>query len=1082
MTPLFTGAPKAIVKEFSQQRVRRGRYISAASAYAVSRSLRFNSADSAYLSRTPASAGNQTTMTFSLWLKLGKLGSNRRIYCGGSTAWNDGVIQISNGDKLELILNNGSSQAARLTSTRVFRDPSAWYHIVVNYDSTNGTASDRWRMYVNGERITVFDSASYPGSSVAWRGVNSTDTQFIGTGWDGLPFDGYLADIHFIDGYAYDPSYFGETNATTGVWDPKTYSGSYGSQGWHLDFADNSAATAAALGKDTSGNSNNWTPNNLSIVTGGPTSVAAASGALPIYNTTDTYGEVKGSGTRTDSNSANIELALPMDGPNNGTTFTEESATIKGSGSAKTVTRFGNTKTSTVQKKFYDSSAYFDGTDDYLSLSGGLPSGTSNFTLEAWIYLDNLSNARMICGSDGTSGVEFYVSSSGQLTIDHAGTTNIASSSANKISAGAWSHVAVTRNSNTFTLYVDGINVASGSNSINISGNTSLGKHRSNGAQYFVGYMQDVRFYSTVKYTSNFNPPRSTQNATVGAGNDSLVDSLTNGSQTDTGLGGEVVGNYATLNPLHLAPSGGGNAPTLSNGNLDVSGSNIWSRFLSLGVSSGKWYAEALVTGNGDEIIGISQNRTPSSNAWIGSATWGSGLGYGYSDSDGKIYNNGTGSTYGNTYGTNDTIGIALDMDNGKVYFSKNGTWQNSGNPATQANPAVTGLTGTWFIGVSNGGSGSTSSYSVNAGSRPFAYTAPSGFKALNTANLPTPTIANGATAMDVALWTGSNIANARTISGLQISPDLVWIKNRTTSYGHQLFDSVRGTTRTMLSNTTAAEIVNDVDGTLSAFNSDGFTTSPITNNSSFNHPSHSYVAWAWDGGSSTVSNTSGSITSSVRANASAGFSVVTWTSNGSNTNTIGHGLNVRPSVVLYKTRSTASGWYWWTNAVDGSEDYLRLENTDAKVDINTGTYGSPNSTTFTNFGFVNGTTMVAYCFAPVAGYSSFGSYTGNGSADGPFVYTGFRPRWILIKASSSVSYGSWRLHDTARDPYNVCGNQLLPNASDAEYGPGSVGTVMDILSNGFKLRSTFDGWNGSGSTYIYAAFAESPINYSRAR
>jgi hypothetical protein len=291
----------------------------------------------------------------------------------------------------------------------------------------------------------------------------------------------------------------------------------------------------------------------------------------------------------------------------------------------------------------------------------------------------------------------------------------------------------------------------------------------------------------------------------------------------------------------------------------------------------------------------------------------------------------------------------------------------------------------------------------------------------------------------------------------------------------------VRGATEELESNTTDAEATN-ADG-LTQFNADGFD---LGDDDEYNTSAEAYVAWTWDAGSSTVTNTQGSISSQVRANASAGFSVVTYTGSGSLA-TVGHGLGVAPAFYIIKRRNSTSEWTCYHSAL-GATKYITLQSTAAAVTTaNAWNNTAPTSSVFTInsvYGDLNanGGTYVAYCFAPVVGYSSFGSYTGNGSADGPFVYTGFRPRWVLIKASSSVSFGSWRLHDTARGPYNPCENQLLPNDSSAELGPGATSAVLDVLSNGFKLRQGFDGWNGSGDTYVYAAFAEHPFQYARAR
>jgi hypothetical protein len=331
---------------------------------------------------------------------------------------------------------------------------------------------------------------------------------------------------------------------------------------------------------------------------------------------------------------------------------------------------------------------------------------------------------------------------------------------------------------------------------------------------------------------------------------------------------------------------------------------------------------------------------------------------------------------------------------------------------------------------------------------------------------------------MDAVLYTGNG--GTQSISSLGFSPDLVWVKCRSQAYGHRLLDTVRGATNALASSSTAAEFV-ESDG-VTAFNSAGFS---LGSNVSYNENSTTYVAWNWDAGTSTVSNTQGSITSQVRANATAGFSVVTWTSPSSGDYTIGHGLGVAPSLVITKSRS-AGGDQWYTfhrSVCTTTSNYLKLVSTDA-LSTFAGAWGAtlPTSTVVglnAGGGFIpSSATAVAYCFSPVVGYSSVGSYVGNGSSDGVFVYTGFRPRFILVKNATSAY--DWRIHDTARDTYNVAQTELFPNGSYAEAQNSAY--YYDILSNGFKLRTSDIRNNGSGDTYIYYAVAESPFNYSRAR
>jgi hypothetical protein len=335
----------------------------------------------------------------------------------------------------------------------------------------------------------------------------------------------------------------------------------------------------------------------------------------------------------------------------------------------------------------------------------------------------------------------------------------------------------------------------------------------------------------------------------------------------------------------------------------------------------------------------------------------------------------------------------------------------------------------------------------------------------------------------DVALWTGNGVS-PRSITGLAFSPDLVWIKNRANGGAwNVLFDVIRGGGQ-LTSNGTDAELVagSNIAGYVSAYTSDGFTlTAGSSSIITVNENSSGIVGWAWDAGTSTVSNTQGSITSQVRANATAGFSVFTYTANGVITATVGHGLGVSPSLIITKSRSNSYNWGVYHSSI-GPTKYLLLNSTSAaQTSSSPWNNTSPTSTVLSigDASFTNayaGYTYVAYAFAPVVGYSSFGSYTGNGSSDGVFVYTGMRPRWVMIKRTDTTE--NWIIHDTARDEYNVTSKELIPNSSGAE----GATTPFDILSNGFKMRSSGGGINGSGGTYIYAAFAEAPINYARAR
>ena len=612
--------------------------------------------------------------------------------------------------------------------------------------------------------------------------------------------DCYLTEINFIDGQALTPSSFGETDAATGVWKPKKYAGTYGTNGFYLNFSDNSAATAAAIGKDNSGNGNNWTPNNISVTSG------------------STYDSM---------------LDVP-------------------------------------------------------------------------------------------------------------------------------------------TMYADG---------------------------------------------------------------------------------GNGRGNYCVLNPLKVS-----NAAPVAYGNLrflGVSGSFVESVYGTFGVTgSGKYYFEvtgAYIVGFNNSDVNAARDQT------TGRATYHAGSGF--ISVGATTVQSGLATAYNNT----DVVSVALDLDAGTIAFYKNNTQVGTNVSISAAS--------TWWPFFQN----TTTYYSqVNFGQRPFAYTPPSGFKALNTQNLPDATIKKGNQYFDISLYsaTGSTPQTITNSGGFQ--PDLVWTKPRSSVGENALNDSARGASKLLITSSTAAEATDAQY--ITSFNSNGYSLG--TNNWS----GTTVVGWQWKAGGTAVSNTSGSITSSVSANTTAGFSVVTYTGTGASA-TIGHGLGVAPSMIIAKWRTGGStqGWPVY-HASTGASKYLVL-NTTAAASTNAPTWvTAPTSSVFSvstdNWNNGSGFTFVAYCFSEVAGFSKFGSYTGNGSSDGPFVYCGFRPRFVLVKGSSNSS--SWQMFDTSRPGYNANDNTLWADLSSAE-GTGTA--RIDLLSNGFKVRAPAGtDPNVSSATYIYMAFAENPTKYALAR
>ncbi len=480
--------------------------------------------------------------------------------------------------------------------------------------------------------------------------------------------------------------------------------------------------------------------------------------------------------------------------------------------------------------------------------------------------------------------------------------------------------------------------------------------------------------------------------------------------------------------------------------------------------SSGKIYFEVQLTAATEStaMIGIAD-----SNFAQAVFTNGGAINYGYVGT-GVKGSNGSYVSYGATYTVNDIIGVAADLDAGTLVFYKNGVSQGT---------AYTSIAGTFIPVVGNGNSGTTKTYVANFGQRPFSYTPPTGFVALNTFNLPDSTIKKGNTVMDATTYTGNSSTQTITNAGA-FKPDLVWLKCRSTAgTWNNWIDSVRGTSKTLYSNTTNAE---GTDNYLSAFNSNGFGLN--TGDSGTNTSGNTYVGWQWQAGQGTnTTNTAGTVTSTVSVNTTAGFSIVLYTGNGG-AMTMGHGLGVAPKLIILKDRDIGRPWPVYHGSL-ATNQYLIL-NTTAAVATSTSYWNNtaPTSTVFSVNGLegnvgANGEKYVAYCWAEIAGFSKFGSYTGNGSADGTFIYTGFRPKYLLIKRTDSAGY-SWFLWDSVRNTYNVAQYDLYPNVADAE---GS-GDYVDILSNGFKMRDTGASRNASGGTYIYMAFAEVPTKFANAR
>ena len=318
----------------------------------------------------------------------------------------------------------------------------------------------------------------------------------------------------------------------------------------------------------------------------------------------------------------------------------------------------------------------------------------------------------------------------------------------------------------------------------------------------------------------------------------------------------------------------------------------------------------------------------------------------------------------------------------------------------------------------------------------------------------------------NTVLYSGTGSSQA--ITGVGFQPDWTWIKVRSTTGGHRLVDAVRGATKFLVSNATNAE---GTDATqVASLDSDGFT---VGSDSATNLNSGTFASWNWLGANGTASNSDGSITSTVSANTTAGFSIVSYTGNATSGATIGHGLGVEPFMIIIKNRSSAKDWAVYHKNV-GNNKKLLLNTTDAESSSSYFNSTSPTSTVFSvnNSDTTNDTNpQIAYCFAEKTGYSKFGSYTGNGNADGTFIYTGFKPAFVMFK-NTTTSSTNWHIVDTKRNTFNIVDKLLFPNDTGAE----GTQSALDLTSNGFKVRVTNGFINTSGDTYIYMAFAESPF------
>ena len=908
-------------------------FIAGKKAYEIERSLRFNYADSTNLSRTPSSASNRKTWTLSFWLKRGRIANgddNQEVDLFCSRGNNDATFfdaRMRATDKLMIGINT----QILIETTQVFRDISAWYHIVVAFDTTQASASNRLKLYVNGSEVTSFDidvRSSYVTQDGDF-GINSTTELVFGMRNNDKYFDGYMAEINLIDGSQLTPASFGATDALTGQWNPKKYGGGYGTNGFYLNFSDNSGTTATTLGKDSSGNSNNFTPNNFSVAAG------AGNDSLEDSPTNNfcTLNPLS-NGTGANPSNGNLDFATTSSATG---TIVSTMPVSSGKWYCEATITFGSNNGAvgirSVDQSSVTTNTLGNQTLDYAYRGNGQKFNSNSKTSYGSSYTTNDVIGIALDLDGGT--IKFFKNNSDQGTA---------------FSSITGTYVFAIGDDNTSSAFNGSFNFGQRAfsytpptgfkklNSANLPDPTIKLPNKHFDTLIWSGNSTNNRAITGLNFQPNFVWIKK---RTSSAAQHSLVNSIVGTSDNGTGNGN--VGDLDSASTrAEAAQSAGGfesfdaNGFTLGKGNNDANADSAY------------------------------QLNNASSMTYVG-WSWNAG------DTDGKTYTVTVVDDSGNKYRFDGfgTSAVTLDLAEGGTYIFN----YPSAHPLKFSTTAD---------GTHGGGSEYTTGVTHNSSTQ--------------------VTIVVAASAPTLYYYCGSHSGMGGAVN---------------------------------------------TNSTLGSSN--------------------------FDGSKQTV----------VKANASAGFSIISYTGDGSSGATTGHGLGVAPKIMFHKDRDSSNNWYTITTAVDGSADYLYLNLTNAKGDSGV---TAPTSSlvyfTSSSESNHNGRDYIMYAFSEVAGYSKFGSYTGNGNADGTFIYTGFRPAWTMIKSSSAT--WNWIIQDTERfGGINSDANDknLAANSNSAEPSSASFsGNQIDYLSNGFKLRSTAANTNASGGTYIFMAFAESPFKNARAR
>jgi len=1047
--------------------------------YTIERSLRFDLAASSKLTRTPSSAGNRKTWTMSYWIKRTGLNVEHMVFSAAENSSNRVHFYFPSSDQIAVY-----SHAFYYTTNHLARDPSAWMHLVFVCDTTQATATNRFKIYKNGVLIDSFQNQLHPAQNLDTTVNGAYLHQFSGRGYNtNNHFDGYLADVYFIDGQALAPTDFGEFDADTGAWNPLRFSGNYGTNGFHLDFSDNSSN--AALGTDSSGNSNTWAVHNLTASGLGNTSGVTTQ--VPQDVTGDWTGILGVTPTNTNGAFATIPDGAGSTQPDKGKFYWSgltvgDTITLYGTGSGQNRSITGDVDEASSPGYVAVPGASLGSFTVTVTAASGSCKVDHNGAFTCYgitpgplasRYFDDLLDSPTNYEADsGNNGGNYCTlnpldrqSTNGTLSNGNLDLTQSSAAWAMyrgtmAVSSGKW-YYEINIGANQFSAFgILSVEYQMASATNNWPSQTGAGKT-------YALYPYDGKKYDGTQglsyATANTSPAGDIYGVAFDLDNGTIT-FYKNGStlgQAFTGISGTFAPAAWLYNQSNADSYNFGQRPfayTPPTGYVSLCTTNLPDPLIADGSNH---FDTKLYTGNGgSSTITVSGLEFSPDLVWL----------KGRSDADRHgLYDTVRGATKRLQSSEPDDE----DTQNGVTAFNSDGF--DIGNYAETNGNNRTYVAWAWDAGSSNttisAGSLNSSVYDQSqtwssqvAGTENSTYPFSNVFNADGQATHAYP--ANGTEAI---FTPNPSFSNATTVKIWYYAPTLHAnaFKLNGTGVGNSLSTTSGTATHTF-----------DVTGT-------GFT-SLSWSKGVYGSEDTGLLRIDVDGKQLVDSNVTApnvpSIASTVRANPTAGFSIVSWQSRGTNNDSVAHGLNKKPDLWIMKSRSAAKDWYVYTDAIDGSIDYIVLNDSDSK---NNSSSTVPTSNVFHVYGSVVNSSnedLIGYFFNSVEGYSAFGSYVGNGNADGPFVYTGMRPRWLLLKESSSAGE-LWVVYDSERNTSNVMGKQLYPslNAAEAD-ASASTHARVDFLSNGFKIRGSHSSINTNSETIIWAAFAENPFKIARAR